>query len=190
MVMMMLMIVLVVVMMVVMMMMLFLAVRGLHLRFQLFHKGVLSLDHLEDLGAADLIPRGGDHRRAGIEFPDHLYTLIKLLRFRALRAAQDHSRGALDLIVEELAKRLHLFRGLQSVDHGDQGVQVNLRMVFLHSLHRSHHVGELAHARRLDQDAVRMIGGENLLQTAAEITHQRAADAARIELSDLNAGIL
>ena len=45
-------------------------------------------------------------------------------------------------------------------------------------------------AGRLDQDAVGRILRNDLLERAAEIAHQRAADAAGVHLRDLDAGLL
>ena len=57
------------------------------------------------------------------------------------------------------------------------------------ALHGADDVGELPHARRLDDDAV---GGELLLhlfQSLGKVAHERAADAARIHLGDLDARV-
>ena len=51
------------------------------------------------------------------------------------------------------------------------------------------HIGQLADARRLNEDAVRVVGLDDLLQCLAEITDQAAADAAGVQLIDLNAGL-
>ena len=51
-------------------------------------------------------------------------------------------------------------------------------------------VGQLAHARGLNQDAVGVIGLDDLTQRLAEVANQRAADAARVHLGDLHAGVL
>ncbi len=59
-----------------------------------------------------------------------------------------------------------------------------------HALNGAGHVGQLADAGRLDDDAVGVILLDDLLQSGAEIAHQRAADAACVQLVDLDAGLL
>ena len=59
-----------------------------------------------------------------------------------------------------------------------------------HVVHHAADVRELAHAGGLDQDAVGMVGIDQLAQGLGEVAHQRAADAAGVQLGDLYAGIL
>lgn len=59
-----------------------------------------------------------------------------------------------------------------------------------HALYGADDVGQLAHAGRLDDDAVGMIGLDDLFERFAEIAHKRTADAARIHLGNLDAGLL
>jgi hypothetical protein len=59
-----------------------------------------------------------------------------------------------------------------------------------HALDSAGHVGQLADAGRLDDDAVGVVLLHHLLQSGAEIAHQRAADAAGVQLIDLDAGLL
>ena len=59
-----------------------------------------------------------------------------------------------------------------------------------HVVHHPTDIGKLAHARGLNDDAVGMIGVDQVTQGLGEIAHQRAADAAGIQLGDLDARIL
>ena len=51
-------------------------------------------------------------------------------------------------------------------------------------------VAELAYARRLDEDAIRMELFDQLIQRIGEVAHQRTANASRIQFCHLNAGVL
>ena len=55
--------------------------------------------------------------------------------------------------------------------------------------HLKDQITQLANAGRLDQDAVRMISLHDLFQCLAEVAHQGAADAAGVQLVDLNASL-
>ena len=94
-----------------------------------------------------------------------------------------------DLVIVELAEVLHIHLDLVHVSHGDKAVQLHVQ-VLGHALDGAGHIGQLAHARRLDDDAVGVILLHHLLQGGAEIAHQRAADAAGVQLVDLDAGLL
>ena len=59
-----------------------------------------------------------------------------------------------------------------------------------HILHRLHHIGKLAHAGGLNQDPIRCVGIQNLLQCGSKVAHQGAADASGVHLIHLDAGIL
>ena len=114
---------------------------------------------------------------------------FRQLRLRhVLGPAQDDGAGALHLVVEELAEVLHVYLGFLSVHHGGEAIE--LYVVGVDALHGADHVGELAYARGLDEDPVRRVLGEDLLQRPAEVAHQGAADAAGVHLVHLNARVL
>ena len=94
-----------------------------------------------------------------------------------------------DLVVVELTEVLHIHLDLVDVGHGDEAAQLNIQMLG-HALDSAGHVGQLADARGLDDDAVGVVLLHHLLQSGAEIAHQRAADAAGVQLIDLDAGLL
>ena len=78
---------------------------------------------------------------------------------------------------------------LVHIGHGDKAVQLHIQMLS-HAFHSAGHIGELAHAGGLDDDAVGVVLLHHLLQGGAEIAHQRAADAAGVQLVDLDAAFL
>ena len=94
-----------------------------------------------------------------------------------------------DLVVVELTEVLHIHLDLVDVGHGDEAAQLNIQMLG-HALDSAGHVGQLADAGGLDNDAVGVVLLHHLLQSGAEIAHQRAADAAGVQLIDLDAGLL
>ena len=140
--------------------------------------------------AVQLIPGGGDDGGVRVLLPQQRHGGLQLFGADLLGAAEDDGAGSLDLVVVELAEVLHVHLHLGGIGHGDKAVQLHLRHVLHGVLHRQNHVRQLAHARRLNEDAV---GAELLLhihQRPPEVAHQGAADAARGHLADLHAGIL
>ena len=92
-----------------------------------------------------------------------------------------------DLVLEELAEVLEVHLGLERIHDRDKRVEHYVQMRVLHG---RNHVGQLAHAGRLDQDAVGRVLVDHVVQRLAEVAHQRAADAARVHFIYHNAGIL
>ena len=93
-----------------------------------------------------------------------------------------------DLIVIELAEVLHIHLDLVDIGHGDKAVQQH-RQGLGHALDRAGDIAQLADAGRLDEDAVGVVGLNDLFQRLAEIADQTAADAAGVQLVDLNTGL-
>ena len=57
-------------------------------------------------------------------------------------------------------------------------------------LYRTDDIRQLAHAGRLNQNAVGVVLLDHIVQRLTEVAHQRAADAARVHFVYHNAGIL
>ena len=142
----------------------------------------------QDLLAVQLIPGRRDDARLRVLFLNHRDRSLQLLFRNVLGTAQHDRSGALHLVVVELAEVLHVHLDLAHVRDGDQAVHLHLA-VFRDLLDCPAHVGELADARRLDQDAGRRELLHDLLQRLAEIADQRAADAAGVHLGDVDAGV-
>ena len=166
---------------VVMVMVLVLVLELLHLGAQavFVHRG-------EDLRPAELLPRGGDEPGLGVDCLEKLRRLGDLLGLNGVGAAEDQQVRARDLVVEELAEVAHVHLGLAGVDDGDLRADVRA----LDALDRGGDVGELAHARGLDEDAVGGEVGHHFFEGLGEVAHQRAADAAGVHLGDLHARVL
>ena len=150
-------------------------------------QGVPSLDGGQQLAAGELIPGGGHHQSLGIVLLQQGHGGVQPDLGNAVGAAEHDGRGVFHLIVEELTEVFHIHLALGGVHHGDQGVELDIRRAALDGFG---HVGQLAHAGGLDEDAVRGEFFHHLGQGLREIAHQRAADAAGAHLPDLDARVL
>ena len=150
---------------------------------------VLGGHSLEDLFTGQGVPGGGHDGGGGVLLPQHGHGSSDLLLGGVLGTAQDDAACMADLVVVELTEVLHIHLDLVHIGHGDKAVQLHVQ-VLGHAFHGAGHVAQLAHAGGLDDDAVGVVLLHHLLQGGAEITHQRAADAAGVQLIDLDAGLL
>ena len=160
------------------------------LRQQFGGQSVALLHGGEELRASELVPGGGDDGGGGVFLPQQSHRGLQLGAVHLLGAAEDDGPGMLDLVFIELAEVLQIDFALGGVRHGDSTAQLHLRDLGDDALDGPDHVGELAHAGGLDEDAVGMELVHDLLQRLAEVPHQGAADAAGVHLADLNAGVL
>ncbi len=129
---------------------------------QLGHKVVLAGHCGEDLLAGQVIPRCGDDGGCGVLLAQQCNGCGGLLLTCGLGAAEQDAAGVGNLVVVELAKVLHIHLHLVHVCDGDKAVQLHIQR-FGYGLHRAGDVGQLAHAGRLDEDAVWVILLHNLL---------------------------
>ena len=164
--------------------------------FMLVFMLVLQLFHLcpqsvflhggENLCAVQLRPGGRDQARVRVHALQDLRGLKDLLFARGVRPAHDNEVRARHLVVKELAEVARVHFGLARVHNRD--LRADLRL--FHAFHSRRHIRELPHAGGLDQDAVRGIVRDDLLQGLGEIAHQRAADTAGVHLRDLDPRVL
>ncbi len=149
--------------------------------------GVFLLDGIEKLLPAELVPRSRDDDGVGILLPHDGNGLLGLFGRDLPGAAENDAVRGAELVDEKLAEILSVELGLRSVHHGAEPAQ---RGVFkLRRLDGGHHVRKLAHAARLDEDAVGRILGHDHAQCLPEIAGQTAADAAGVHLVDHDARI-
>ena len=120
--------------------------------------------------------------------PQHLHCGIQLCLRNISGPGQDNGGSSLDLVVVELTEVLHINLHLAGIRHGNRIAQRNV--VSGDPIHSPDHIGKLAHTGGLDQDPVRRILRNDPLQCLAEVTHQRAADAAGIHFRNVDARIL
>ncbi|EFQ06437.1 hypothetical protein HMPREF9436_02125 [Faecalibacterium cf. prausnitzii KLE1255] len=156
---------------------------------QLCLEVVLGGHGLQDLLTGQLVPCGGHDGSGGVLLTQHGDRSGDLLFAGGLGAAEQDAACVADLVVVELAEVLHIHLHLVHIGHGDKAVQLHIQMLG-HAFHSAGHIGELAHAGGLDDDAVGVVLLHHLLQGGAEVAHQRAADAAGVQLVDLDAAFL
>ena len=148
-----------------------------------------AFDHLEQLIGGQLVPRGRDDAGVRVVAAQQLYTFFDAILAGGLRAAEDDGFGIFDLVNEEFAEVARIHAAFANVRHG--GATLERQRVILHQLRNDlANVGELAHAGGLDDDAVGIIFFDQFSQRPVEIAHQRAADAAGVQLGDLDAAVL
>ena len=150
---------------------------------------VLGGHGFQDLLTGQVIPCGGHDGGGGVLFAQHCHGSGDLFLAGGLGAAEQDAACVADLIIVELAEVLHIHLDLVHIGHGDKAVQLHVQML-CHALHGAGHITQLANAGRLDDDAVGVVLLHHLLECGAEIAHQRAADAAGVQLVDLDAGLL
>ena len=155
---------------------------------QLFLEGILVLHGLQDLLAVQFLPGGGDDGGVGIVLPQQIHSGQEFFLLHPAGTAEDDGGSVFDLVVIKLPKVLHVNLALGGVGHSDEGVQGNVMVV--QPLHRTDDVRQLAHARGFNDDAVRVVLEQNLLQRLPKVTHQAAADAAGVHFRDLHPGVL
>ena len=160
----------------------------LMLVFQLLQHGIPLLHGLQNLHAGELIPGRGNHNGMGILLLEQCHSGLQLLFTDAVRPAQNDGTSRFHLVVIELAEVLHIHFAFVCVRHSDGIAQLNLIRDNL--FYRGNHIAELAHTGGLDENPVRRILGNDLLQSLAEIADQTAADTAGVHLRDFNPGLL
>ena len=133
-------------------------------------------------------PGSGDDGSLCIVLSQQLHGSIQLLLRDGIGTGQDDGGSRLDLVVVELTEVLAVDLHLTGVNHS-YGVTQGHFLVG-HLVHSTDDIGQLANAGGLNQNPVRMVLVNHLLQSLAEVAHQGAADAAGVHLGDVDAGIL
>ena len=120
--------------------------------------------------------------------PDQGYGSIQLGLGHRVGTGQDDGGSGFDLVIVELTKVLHIDLDLTGIADSHGIAQSHIFVGDL--LHSADNIGEFANTGGFDDDPVGIILCDDLLQGLAEVTHQRAADAAGVHLGDIDAGIL
>ena len=175
------------VMMVVLMMMVMMCMLFLQL-CQFGCQGSLAFHGVQQLLAGQFTPGGGNDGCLGIVFPQHFHGGIQLLLGNGVGTGEDDGGSSLHLIVVELTEVLHIDLYLTGI-HNCHGIAQS-HILIGNLIDSANNIGQLAHAGGLNEDPLRIILVDNLLQRLAEITHQRAADAAGVHFGDIDARIL
>ncbi len=138
--------------------------------------------------AADVIPGSGDNRSFFVEVTDVVHGFVQLLLADILSAAEDYAVGAGYLVGEEFAEVAGVHLGFAGVNDGDAALDDDF--IIADGRDGLLYIGELADAGRLDDDAVGVIGVDDLMKCSLEVADQRAADAAGVYLAHLDTGFL
>ena len=152
---------------------------------QLTFQGIGALHGLQELGTGQILPGGGDDDGGGIVLAEQADGGLDLGGGGGVGMGENDATGVLHLVIEELAKILHVHLALARINNRGKAVQYGT--LGGGTLYGADHVGELTHTRRLDQNTVGGILGQHLGQGLAEVAHQRAADTSRVHFVDLNA---
>ena len=150
-------------------------------------KGVAALDGVAQLRARERVPVGGNDHGVCVLRAAKRHGGIHLFARELARVRENDGACVCDLVTEKFTEILHIHLALARVHDGDK--RGDLQMLVANALHGAHHVGKLADAGWLDEDAVGFVFVKHLDERAAEIAHQRAADAARVHLGDVDARV-
>ena len=155
---------------------------------QLGGQSGLAFHGMQQLLTGQIAPGSGDDGGSGIVLSQQLHSGVQLLLGDRIGTGQDDGGGSFDLVVVELTEVLHVDLHLTGIadSHGVAQGHILIGDLF----HSADHIGQLAHAGGLDDDPVRIVFGDHLLQSLAEVTHKRAADAAGVHLGDVDARLL
>ncbi len=151
-------------------------------------EGVSSVDRLEDLHSAELVPGSGDDDGFPVVFAQQSDRLAHLCLGQNACAAQDYAVGGFYLVVEELAEVLHVHFALAGVHDSGEAAELELAVVGRHDRRRD--LGELSDSGGLDHYAVGSVVADYHLQSFLEVSGERAAYAARVHLVDLDSRVL
>ena len=163
-------------------------VRFLSQRGQFGRQLRATLHGSQDLLAVQCVPRGGHDGGFGVVQAQQRYAGGQFFLATRVGAAEQNGARVGHLIVEKLAEILHIHLAFAGVDHRDGAARHRV----LHGgvLHGGDDIAQLADTRRLDEHAVGVVLFNDLAQCFSKIAHKAAADAARIELVDRDAGLL
>ena len=154
-----------------------------------FHR-LAGFNDFQQRISGQVIPRRRHDADARMLLFHQRAALLDALRGQQLRAAENHRRARLNLVEEELAEVLHIHAALACVHNGRAAGHNEVAVAFLRALDGGEDFAQLAHAGRLNQQAVRMILRNQIIDRLLEVAHQRAADAAGIQLINDDARIL
>ena len=96
-----------------------------------------------------------------IQFAEHFYSCLYFFRIGFIGTAQDDGSCALYLILEKFAEVSEIHFAFHNVDYGCCGIQ-GYACFFFYTVYSLDDVGEFTYAGRLDDDAVRVIFGDNV----------------------------
>ena len=120
-----------------------------------------TFHRIEYFLAAQNFNRCGDDVCFRIQFAEHFYSCLYFFGIGFIGTAQDDGSCALYLILEEFAEVSEIHFAFHNVDYGCCGIQ-GYACFFFYTVYSLDDVGEFTYAGRLDDDAVRVIFGDNV----------------------------
>ena len=154
---------------------------------QVFGEAVrCALHDIKHILSIQIIPWGGDDAGIRIEFMDDIAVCGNDSLRAHLGAGKDDGIGRDDLIIEELLEVLMI--DLTALGIHNRAVAVDRKTFY--ALDDPEDIGQLADTGRFNDDSVRMVLVQYLVERGLEITLQRAADTAAIDFIDDNAGFI
>ncbi len=173
---------------IVVMVMMTVLVMLVHKIVQALFKGVLAFCGGKNCLSVDLIPGSRNYRCVLIDGADYIDALLQLVFSDTVGTRKDDSGRIFYLIAVKFRKVLHIHLALACVDH--RAKSRDRKIVTVRVFDCLDNVGKLTDARRLDNDSVGRKFLFDLRKRLAEITDERATDAARVHLGNFNAGLL
>ena len=120
-----------------------------------------TFHRIEYFLAAQNFNRCGDDVCFRIQLAEHFYSCLYFFGIGFIGTAQDDGSCALYLILEEFAEVSEIHFAFHNVDYGCCGIQ-GYACFFFYTVYSLDDVGEFTYAGRLDDDAVRVIFGDNV----------------------------
>ena len=155
---------------------------------KLLFDGIATLHSCEKLRTVKNIPRSGYNRCGRILFAQKSYGFGNLFVVCTLCVRKNDAACILYLIIEKLAKVLHVHFALFNV--GNRGESTEKNIFCIQVLNSTNDIRQFTYTGRFNKNTVGMIFVKNLLQCFAKVPYQRAADATAVHFGYFNAGIL
>ncbi len=143
---------------------------------------------LNELLSCELVPLCCYDRSCRIESLELLNDFIELILRETCCMAEDKAACICYLIVEEFAEVFLIHLALLSVNDCCEAVELDIVSVDI--AHSVYNVAELADAGGLDEYAVWLVFSKHLFKRFAEVSNERAADAAGVHFCYFDAGVL
>ena len=143
---------------------------------------------LNELLSCELVPLCCYDRSCRIESLELLNDFVELILRETCCMAEDKAACICYLIVEEFAEVFLIHLALLSVNDCCEAVELDIVSVDI--AHSVYNVAELADAGGLDEYAVGLVFSKHLFKRFAEVSNERAADAAGVHFCYFDAGVL
>ncbi len=143
---------------------------------------------LNELLSCELVPLCCYDRSCRIESLELLNDFVELILRETCCMAEDKAACICYLIVEEFAEVFLIHFALLSVNDCCEAVELDIVSVDI--AHSVYNVAELADAGGLDEYAVGLVFSKHLFKRFAEVSNERAADAAGVHFCYFDAGVL